>query len=257
MDKSHKFDFNVNYFRAGRSRPEASRGAAMALMRRVRIDRLSIADQVYEHLRSEILAGELRQGERVIEAQVAKTLQISRAPVREAVNRLLQDGLLETKTHFGPSVIQMTPEKIRFLYDIRAAIEGLAIRDVVRRRGNLDLEPLRACIVEMKRCARRKDLAGLVDVELEFHRLLCEFAGNPYVVKVSSILDAQVRMALTIDNSHYENLADAADEHEPILEAIQSGDADKAARLMELHILSSLSSFATAAVSSKKTKVSK
>ena len=228
----------------------------MALTRRIQIDRLSIADQVYEHLRSEILVGALRQGERVIEAQVAKSLQISRAPVREAVNRLLQDGLLETKTHFGPSVVQMTPEKIRALYDLRAAIEGLAIREVVRRRDALDLTPLRLCVGEMKRCARRKDLAGLVDVELEFHRLLCELAGNPYIVKVSAILDAQVRMALTIDNAQYENLADAADEHEPILEAIQSGDAAKAARLIEAHILSSLSSFAPVAVP-KKSKPSK
>jgi DNA-binding GntR family transcriptional regulator len=229
----------------------------MALTRRIQIDRLSIADQVYEHLRSEILAGALRQGERVIEAQVAKNLHISRAPVREAVNRLLQDGLLETKTHFGPSVIQMTPEKIRSLYDLRAAIEGLAIREVVRRRNDLDLAPLRSCVVEMKRCARRKDLAGLVDVELEFHRLLCALAGNPYIIKVNAILDAQVRMALTIDNAQYENLTDAADEHEPILEAIQSGDAAKAARLIEAHILSSLSSFASAAaVPSKRVKAS-
>lgn len=230
----------------------------MGLMRRVQIDRLSIADQVYEHLRSGILAGELRQGARVIEAQVAKDLQISRAPVREAVNRLLQDGLLEAKTHFGPSVIQMTPEKIRYLYDLRAAIEGLAIREVVRRRGDLDLTPLRTCIADMKRCARKKDLAGLVDAELKFHRILCELAGNPYVMKVSAILDAQVRMALTIDNSQYEKLADAADEHEPILEAIQSGDRDKAARLIEAHIVSSLNSFTTAAPSpAKRAKASK
>jgi DNA-binding GntR family transcriptional regulator len=229
----------------------------MALTQRIRINRLSIADQVYEHLRSEILAGALRQGARVVEAQVAKSLQISRAPVREAVNRLLQDGLLETKTHFGPSVIQMTPEKIRSLYDLRAAIEGLAIREVVRRRDALDLAPLRSCIGEMKRCARGKDLAGLVDVELEFHRLLCVLAGNPYIIRVNAILDAQVRMALMIDNAQYENLADAADEHEPILDAIQSGDAAKASRLIEAHILSSLGSFESAAVPAKRIKASK
>lgn len=207
------------------------------------IDRLSIADQVYEHLRLAILSGELAQGARVIEAQVAKGLQISRAPVREAVNRLLQDGLLESKTHFGPSVIQMTPEKIRHLYDLRAAIERLAIREVVRRRHHLDLAPLQACVTEMKRRARKKDLTGLVEIEFEFHRLLCDLASNPYITRINTMLDAQVRMALTIDNAHYDNLNDAADEHEPILEAIQSGNANKAADLIEAHILSSLSSF--------------
>jgi DNA-binding GntR family transcriptional regulator len=212
----------------------------VALARKIQIDRLSIADQVYEHTRSAILRGELPQGSRVIEAQIAKTLGISRAPVREAVNRLLQDGLLESKTHFGPSVIQMTSDKIRYLYDLRAAIEGLAIRDVVRRLAHLDLTPLRSCIVEMKRRARKKDLAGLVEAELEFHRILCSLAENPYVIKVSTMLDAQVRMALTIDNSHYTNLSDVADEHEPIVNAIESGDTETAASLIQSHILSSL-----------------
>ena len=86
------------------------------------IDRLSVAEQVYDHVRSAILKGDIPQGTRVVEAQIAKNLKISRAPVREAVNRLLQDGLLESKTHYGPSVVQMTPEKIRYLYDLRAAI---------------------------------------------------------------------------------------------------------------------------------------
>jgi DNA-binding GntR family transcriptional regulator len=211
------------------------------------IDRLSVADQVYEHVRSAILRGHIPQGTRVVEAQIAKNLKISRAPVREAVNRLLQDGLLESKTHYGPSVIQMTAEKIRYLYDLRSAIEGLAIREVVRRRRDIDLTPLRKSITDMKRLARKKDLAGVVNAELEFHRILCGFAQNSYVVKVSEMIDAQVRMALTIDNAAYDNLSEIADEHEPIIAAIEGGDEDAAAALMTLHILSSLAGMASSA----------
>jgi len=212
----------------------------VAVAIKAHIDRLSVAEQVYDHIRNTILQGDIPQGSRVVEAQIAKSLKISRAPVREAVNRLLQDGLLESKTHYGPSVAQMTPEKIRYLYDLRAAIEGLAIREVVRRRRDIDLKPLRTCISEMKRLARKKDLSGLVEMELEFHKILCNFAQNPYVVKVSKMIDAQVRMALTIDNAHYLNLSDVADEHEPIVAAIEAGDADAAADLIAAHILSSL-----------------
>jgi DNA-binding GntR family transcriptional regulator len=208
--------------------------------KKAHIDRVSVASQVYQYLREAILSGEMAQGSRVVEAQIARTLDISRAPVREAVNRLLQEGLLESKTHFGPSVIQMTPQAIRSLYDLRAAIEGLAIREVVRRRSELDLSPLRACIAEMTRRARDGDLAGVVDAELEFHRIIWRLANNPYLVTVGAMLDAQVRLALTIDNAHYEELSDVADEHLPILEAIESGEADTAAQLMATHILSSL-----------------
>ena len=204
------------------------------------IDRRSVADQTYQYLRAAILNGEIPQGARVIEAQIAKALDISRAPVREAVNRLLQEGLLETRTHHGPSVIRMTPEKIRWLYDLRAAIEALAIGDVVRQGDKVDITPLRAAVARMKRCAAKKDLAHLVQTELDFHRSLCQLAGNPYIIQVSNIIDGQVRMALTIDNANYPNLKDVADEHEPIIAAIEAGDADSASAHMTAHILSSL-----------------
>jgi DNA-binding GntR family transcriptional regulator len=223
----------------------------VAVVINAQIDRLSVADQVYDHVRSAILRGDIPQGTRVVEAQIAKNLKISRAPVREAVNRLLQDGLLESKTHYGPSVVQMTAEKIRYLYDLRSAIEGLAIREVVHRRRDIDLTPLRKCIADMKRLAKKKDLAGLVNAELEFHRILCGFARNPYVVKVSEMIDAQVRMALTIDNATYDNLADVADEHEPIIAAIEAGDADAAADLIASHILSSLAGVTGSAQAAK------
>ncbi len=212
----------------------------MVLALDAHIDRLSVADQVYDHIRSAILRGDIPQGARVVEAQIAKNLQISRAPVREAVNRLLQDGLLESKTHYGPSVVQMTPKKIRCLYDLRSAIEGLAIHEAIRRRADLDLAPLHKCIADMRQHAQKKDLVSLANTELEFHRILCSFAENPYVEKVSKMIDAQVRMALTIDNAMYTNLADVADEHEPIIAAIEAGDEAAATDLIATHILSSL-----------------
>ena len=214
----------------------------MAAPTGIQIDRLSIADQVYEHLRTAILSGQLEQGARVVEAQIAKSLEISRAPVREAVNRLLQDGLLESRTHFGTSVVRMTMSKMRSLYELRAAIEGLAIRDVTRNRRDIDLSPLSSCIAAMKHHARKGELGEFVEAEIEFHRILCELSGNPYIIRVGEMLNAQIKLALTIDNSSYENLADAADEHEPVLKAIESGDAEKARMLIEEHILSSLES---------------
>ena len=74
------------------------------------IQRHSVADQVYFDLRNRILSGQIAQGERIVEASIAKSLGISRAPIREAVNRLTEAGLLESRTHYGTSVIQMSTE---------------------------------------------------------------------------------------------------------------------------------------------------
>lgn len=204
------------------------------------IDRHSVAEQTYRFIRAAIVDGRIPQGARIVEAQIAKSMDVSRAPVREAVNRLLQEGLLESRTHHGPSVIRMTPERIRWLYDLRIAIEDLAIREVVRRRSPADLEALRAALAKMKRFAAKKDFTNLVQSEIEFHQTLCELSANPYVVHVSSMINALVRMALIIDNSGYASLKDIADEHKPLVAAIEAGNAEEASARIKEHILSSL-----------------
>jgi DNA-binding GntR family transcriptional regulator len=204
------------------------------------IDRVSVAEQAYQTLRNAILTGEIAQGERIVELQIAKSLGISRAPVREATNRLLQEGLVESKTHFGPSVISMTPEKMRSLYDVRVAIEAVAIRQLARQASPGDIEVLEAVVQDMRKAATRRSLAGVVDSELRFHEVLRERSGNPYVIHVGKLLDAQVRLALTIDNMRYDNLRDVADEHLPLIDAIRRGDEQKAEKLLATHILGSL-----------------
>ena len=210
------------------------------------IDRTLVAEQVYEHLRRSILRGEMPQGSRIVEVHIAKSLGTSRAPVREAVNRLIQDGLLETRAHYGASVIKMTAEKAQKLYEIRVAIECVAIREVVRRRTSLSLVPLRRRIAEMKQRALANDLFGLVEAEMGFHEALWSMAGNPYLEKVAHMIGDQVRMALVLDNAGYANLNDVATEHEPLVDAIEAGDEGTAVQMLADHIMHSLTAITVA-----------
>ncbi|WP_163992875.1 GntR family transcriptional regulator [Rhizobium lusitanum] len=207
------------------------------------IQRNSVANQVYLDLRSRILSGQIPQGERLVEATIARSLGISRAPVREAVNRLMEGGLLENRTHFGPSVISMSPEKIHELYAVRNSIEALAIQAVTKKHSKDDLKELRSLIQVMADRAAAGDLAGVVEAELDFHEALWRMAGNPYIEKIAGLLFDHMRLALTIDNAAYGNLLDVALEHEPLVAAIESGNADNAAEALTRHIMSSLDAF--------------
>lgn len=207
------------------------------------IQRNTVADQVYADLRGRILSGEIPQGERIVEAALAKSLGISRAPVREAVNRLTEAGLLESRTHFSTTVLQMTPEKVRQLYAVRVAVETLAIREVVRRHRPEDIDLLKGLIKEMMARAKAKDVPGLVEAELAFHEALWKMAANPYVDRVAGLLFDHMRLALTVDNAGYSDLMDVAREHEPLLAAITGGDPDKAAQALSAHIMTSLETF--------------
>lgn len=207
------------------------------------IQRHSVANQVYLDLRNRILTGQIPQGERLVEATIARSLGISRAPVREAVNRLMEAGLLENRTHFGPSVVQMSAEKIRELYAVRNSVEALAIQAVARRHSKDDIAELRHLIDVMSDRAEHNDLPGLVEAELDFHETLWRMADNPYIQKIANLLFDHMRLALTIDNAAYGNLIDVAREHEPLVEAIETGDPERATEALTRHIMSSLETF--------------
>jgi len=207
------------------------------------IQRHSVASQVYHDLRARILSGQIPQGERLVESTIARLLGVSRAPVREAVNRLMEGGLLENRTHFGPSVIQMNPEKIRELYAVRNSIESLAVQAVAKRHSKEDIQELRQLIGNMQKRAEVDDLAGLVEAELVFHEALWRMAENPYVQKIAGLLFDHMRLALTVDNASYGNLIDVAREHEPLVDAIETGDPVKASEALTKHIMASLDSF--------------
>lgn len=208
------------------------------------IQRHSVASQVYLDLRSKILTGEIPQGERIVESTIARTLNISRAPVREAVNRLTEAGLLENRTHYGPSVIQMEMAAIRELYAVRIALETLAIRTVAVKHSNEDIAALRGLVAEMAERADAGDLVGVVEKELEFHEAILHMSGNPYIVKVATMLFDHLRLALTVDNAGYGSLDEVVREHEPLIEAIVARDPERAAKEVETHIMASLDTYA-------------
>lgn len=202
--------------------------------------RKPLAEEVHARLRRMIVDGELPQGARLVEAQIAKDLNVSRAPVREAVNRLIQDGLLESRQYQGPTVVQLTLQKINWLYELRVAVECVAVREITRRARKADFRLLRLSVADIRKHARRGDLKAVAEAESSFHDTLCQLSENPYVQNVNVSLSAHVRMALVLDNAAYATPELIAEEHEPVLAAIESGDENKAVSAISEHILSSL-----------------
>ncbi len=202
------------------------------------IRREPVTDQVYENLRAAILSGEIAQGSRIIELQVAKRLGTSRAPVREAVARLLQAGLVETRPHHGPSVITMTSEQAVKLYKLRSAVECAVVEEVAAR-PQPRLPELSRCIEHMRSLARRpreEAFRVFVEADLRFHQTLWSMSDNEYIRRVAALIGDQVRMALVLDDARSDDLAATADKHVPILDAIAQQDACRAVLLMRQHL---------------------
>jgi DNA-binding GntR family transcriptional regulator len=134
----------------------------------------------------------------------------------------------------------MTLEKIKWLYELRVAVECVAVRELTRRRRKSDLRLLRLSVADIRNHARRGDLRAVTEAEGKFHDTLCRLCGNPYVQNVNNSLSALVRMALVLDNAAYTEPEHIAEEHEPVLAAIESGDEERAVSAISYHIMASI-----------------
>lgn len=198
----------------------------------------SLVELAHDSIRQSILSGQFKPGEHLVETRIAAELEISRAPVREAMQRLSHEGLTVEKPRRGSFVREVNAKDFVDIYNSRIAVESTAVRLAVR--NGADLAPIEKTIDALGKASRRGDVPRTVDLELQVHEEICEASGNQYIALIFRSLAGPIRVALGLDDAAYENLEDVATEHQPLLEAMRSGDADLAARTMEEHIVSTV-----------------
>lgn len=202
------------------------------------VERLRLTDQAHAAIRSSIVSGAFAMGERLVEMELANELRMSRAPIREALQRLAKEGLVEDRAHQGACVAVMTPEDVIDLYNLRLGLETTALR--LFMKAGASTGPLRARIAEMERAANRNDRAAVVRGELEFHHEISASCGNKLLNALFEDLEGRITMALALDDASFENLHDIAQEHVPVVEAIERGDPQAAVAVFEEHMLSTV-----------------
>lgn len=198
----------------------------------------SLVELAYDSIRQSILSGHFKPGEHLVESRIAAALEISRAPVREAMQRLTQEGLTVEKPRRGAFVREIDAKDFVDIYNTRIAIESTAVRLAVRRGASLTA--VEKAVDALVKAARRDDMTTIVDLELAVHEQICEASGNEYIAMTFRSLAGPIRIALGVDDAAYDNLEDVATEHLPLLEAMRSGNAVLAARTMEAHIVSTV-----------------
>ncbi|HEU0194863.1 MAG TPA: GntR family transcriptional regulator [Gaiellales bacterium] len=198
--------------------------------------RKSLAEEAADQIREEVLAGRLGQGERLVEVRVAEALNISRGPVREAFKLLRAEGLLEEEQNRGTYVVRLSSADVREVYDLRAAIEARAAKMLAMNAGPADLEVLRSALEELKGAAARGDVTAVSRADLAFHETVCQLTGNGRLHAVFMRYVPVVRTLIRLDEHLYSSPEEIAQEHEPMLAAIEARDPDAAAARFEAHI---------------------
>jgi DNA-binding GntR family transcriptional regulator len=199
-------------------------------------DNSTLWQRVYEHLHDEIMADRLPPGTELSEVALSKELSVSRGPIREAMGRLAADGLVTVRPRRGAEVREITPRELVDAYQVREALEVLAVRLVVPRVSESDLHRLSELVDEMAEHARTDAVADFFAANASFHDLLSELSGNEKLVQVHRRLIAETGRFQARTLALRGNLEGSVSEHRAILSAIAERNADEAAALAAAHV---------------------
>ncbi|MBO1325475.1 GntR family transcriptional regulator [Acetobacter sp. TBRC 12305] len=201
----------------------------------------STADRAYEYLHAMVVSFELRPGEHVNEVSLARVLGMSRAPVREALNRLASEGLVESVSGKGFFCRRLNPRELRDLYAVRADLEAGGLLALADRLAEPDLRArlvdLRAAWVALS--APGQAIEDMVDQDEAFHLALAGVSDNAERVKILRNINARIRFVRRINVERPERQARTLADHLDILNALLDGNAPQAAHLVRAHLQAS------------------
>lgn len=193
----------------------------------------TLSEQAYQILRRSILSGELFPGDRLVEAQLAEKLQISRTPIREAMRQLQRDNLLSQNANGGLYVATLSPADAAQLYDCRMALETLSVKEACDRSDD-DLDRVGQWVEKADHCAN--DNFERLEIDYHFHRAIAETAQNPWLVDLLDRLFARMRLLRVQTTRHNPQVLEIGGEHRRIYQAILKRDRALAVQAISDHL---------------------
>ncbi len=194
----------------------------------------SMAERVKQDLLRRIMNGELPPGARLVELQIAKELNTSQGPVREALCELEGLELVVTEPYKGTRVREVSPQDIKEAYMVRATLEELAGQLAATHLKD-SVAPLRKLATSIREAARKKDIPGYARHDINFHRLIVESACNRILLRTWNSLAFEVRLQMWLTRGKID-LVSVQEAHWEIIDALERGDGKKAGVLLRNHI---------------------
>jgi DNA-binding GntR family transcriptional regulator len=198
--------------------------------------RKSTAELIADQLRDAIRDGALAPGVSLGEVELAEQLGVSRGPLREAIQRLVQEGLLDAEPHRGVTVVSLSPDDVRDIYFARGAVEAALCKLVIAGDHEAAAQQLGAAQQQMDEAARRRDARGLGEADLAFHETLAAASGSPRLERIARTLLVETRMCMSGLQDSYRVPADMAGEHGDLVEAIRAGDESRTLAILDAHM---------------------
>lgn len=203
-------------------------------------DQLSLSDKVHHYIKDLILAGELKAGERVPEIRVAERFGVSRTPIREALKRLEEYGLIYTKPRSYAEVASLPVEEAGNVARVRASLETLSVKLLAECGTREDFDYLDSLAEQCSELIARGDVAETFEKDSELHLEFARRSRNMHLYELFEKFDAKVQLLRLVLHLSHEELRGFIGQHKGIIEAIRDRDPELAQQRMEDHILGQL-----------------
>lgn len=190
----------------------------------------------YAVLKQRVLDGTLAPGQRLVETELARDLEVSRTPVREAIQRLIEDSLVERSGNRGVIVVELTTEEIEDLYVTRATLEGLAARLAAQRMSKHEQVTIQEIQDQLEAALDAKDSQRLARINFNLHSEILRIARNNTAAKFLAQIHASLRRYGTTTLSLPDRATVAVAEHRELLKALVAHDGDAAEQIARKHI---------------------
>lgn len=198
-----------------------------------------LRDEVLATLRQALISGGFEAGERIREVELAARLGVSRGTLREALRHLEQEGLIVTNPHRGTFVVKLTSEEANDIYGLRIALEAYAVERAAELVTPEDLEQLQGAVNAFRAIVATEGtpLAPRVELDLQFHELICDLSGNARLLRTWKELCGPLRLLLSTFQRPY--MSGAPDHHQLVVDALREGKSAEARDILTSHLIDS------------------
>lgn len=196
---------------------------------------VSLADQVFEHIETDILLGKYQRGEILTESRLSAELGVSRTPIREALRRLLQENLIE-ETGKGSVVIGITENDLADIFLVRSKLESLAVEVAVSKAKDQDIARLKEVVELQEFYLGKRDADQIKSMDNKFHDLIYRIGGSTIFYEILVPLHKKIQKYRKASVENKSRATASVKEHRALYEAIAARDSENASRLALEHI---------------------
>jgi DNA-binding GntR family transcriptional regulator len=202
--------------------------------------RITFKTVALKQIKEAIQSGKLKPGDRIVEAELAREMGISRFPIREAISSLEKEGILVTLPFRGTHVTQLDENDLEELYTIRSALEELAIRLLMEKITSKQIQKLESILAVMEKATHKGKVGRLIFGDMQFHQAICELSGHRRLLEIWLTLKDQLRSSIALEEHYHGGPEQLLRTHYPLIEAIKKGDSSLAEKRIREHLFDAL-----------------